>query len=170
VTCVSVCSEFIGRYIFMSKHMIYEREMRQQGGRFKIEHKCSIGFWDIRWGWRYGGWGILCGQQIQNRGHSHSPYNSRQENPTKLSQQTTKSDHVMENKYSNNMYCFYPNPNLIPFYSLFLLKSLRPISSPIHTMSQNQGSIYLLIWDFLLSQPNIWTTTAWSNVWVGHLF
>ena len=24
----------------------------------------------------------------------------------------------------------------------------------------------LLIWDFLLSQINIWTTTTWSNVWV----
>jgi hypothetical protein len=26
--------------------------------------------------------------------------------------------------------------------------------------------IYSLIWDFLLSQINIWTTTTWSNVWV----
>ena len=26
--------------------------------------------------------------------------------------------------------------------------------------------LYLLIWDFLLSQINIWTTTTWSNVWV----
>ena len=29
-----------------------------------------------------------------------------------------------------------------------------------------QLSLYLLIWDFLLSQINIWTTTTWSNVWV----
>ena len=27
-------------------------------------------------------------------------------------------------------------------------------------------SLYSLIWDFLLSQINIWTTTTWSNVWV----
>ena len=27
-------------------------------------------------------------------------------------------------------------------------------------------SLYSLIWDFLLSQTNIWTTTTWSNVWV----
>ena len=27
-------------------------------------------------------------------------------------------------------------------------------------------SLYLLIWDFLLSQINMWTTTTWSNVWV----
>ena len=27
-------------------------------------------------------------------------------------------------------------------------------------------SLYLLIWDFLLSQIDIWTTTTWSNVWV----
>ena len=27
-------------------------------------------------------------------------------------------------------------------------------------------SQYLLIWDFLLSQIKIWTTTTWSNVWV----
>ena len=28
------------------------------------------------------------------------------------------------------------------------------------------GSLYSLIWDFLLSHINIWTTTTWSNVWV----
>jgi hypothetical protein len=28
------------------------------------------------------------------------------------------------------------------------------------------ASLYLLIWDFLLSQINIWTTTTCSNVWV----
>jgi len=27
-------------------------------------------------------------------------------------------------------------------------------------------SLYSLIWDFLLSQINIWTTTTWSNLWV----
>ena len=27
-------------------------------------------------------------------------------------------------------------------------------------------SLYSYIWDFLLSQINIWTTTTWSNVWV----
>jgi hypothetical protein len=27
-------------------------------------------------------------------------------------------------------------------------------------------SLYSLIWDFFLSQINIWTTTTWSNVWV----
>ena len=27
-------------------------------------------------------------------------------------------------------------------------------------------SLYSLIWDFLLSQINIWITTTWSNVWV----
>ena len=27
-------------------------------------------------------------------------------------------------------------------------------------------SLYSLIWDFLLSQINVWTTTTWSNVWV----
>ena len=27
-------------------------------------------------------------------------------------------------------------------------------------------SLYSLIWDFLLSQFKIWTTTTWSNVWV----
>jgi hypothetical protein len=27
-------------------------------------------------------------------------------------------------------------------------------------------SLYSIIWDFLLSQINIWTTTTWSNVWV----
>ena len=27
-------------------------------------------------------------------------------------------------------------------------------------------SLYSLIWDFLLSQINKWTTTTWSNVWV----
>ena len=27
-------------------------------------------------------------------------------------------------------------------------------------------SLYSLIWDFLLSQINIWTATTWSNVWV----
>ena len=28
-------------------------------------------------------------------------------------------------------------------------------------------SLYSLIWDFFLSQINIWTTTTWSNVWVA---
>ena len=28
------------------------------------------------------------------------------------------------------------------------------------------GSLNSLIWDFLLSQINIWTTTTWSDVWV----
>ena len=27
-------------------------------------------------------------------------------------------------------------------------------------------SLYSLIWDFILSQINIWTTTTWYNVWV----
>jgi hypothetical protein len=31
---------------------------------------------------------------------------------------------------------------------------------------RSRWSLYSLIWDFLLSQINIWTTTTWSNVWV----
>ena len=31
---------------------------------------------------------------------------------------------------------------------------------------QTLWSLYLLTWDFLLSQINTWTTTTWSNVWV----
>ena len=36
----------------------------------------------------------------------------------------------------------------------------------LFTMIFNLISLYSLIWDFLLSQINIWTTTTWSNVWV----
>ena len=32
-------------------------------------------------------------------------------------------------------------------------------------MNGTSRSLYSLIWDFLLSQINIWTTTTWSNVW-----
>jgi hypothetical protein len=31
---------------------------------------------------------------------------------------------------------------------------------------RSRESLYSLIWEFLLSQINIWTTTTWSNVWV----
>ena len=36
----------------------------------------------------------------------------------------------------------------------------------MHIMLMYTISLYSLIWDFLLSQINIWTTTTWSNVWV----
>jgi hypothetical protein len=38
----------------------------------------------------------------------------------------------------------------------------------VHRISRypESTSLYSLIWDFLLSQINIWTTTTWSNVWV----
>jgi len=47
-------------------------------------------------------------------------------------------------------------------------KNCRP-ELPQHQSPNNVCfalSLYSLIWDFLLSQINIWTTTTWSNVWV----
>jgi hypothetical protein len=40
--------------------------------------------------------------------------------------------------------------------------------NPIHTYAYMYSvePLYSLMWDFLLSQINIWTTTTWSNVWV----
>ena len=42
---------------------------------------------------------------------------------------------------------------------------VRPIYKIIKFMLWLE-SLYSLIWDILLSQINIWTTTTWSNVWV----
>ena len=45
--------------------------------------------------------------------------------------------------------------------------SLSGHIGPLPTTTTNTSkSLYSLIWDFLLSQINIWTTTTWSNVWV----
>ena len=40
------------------------------------------------------------------------------------------------------------------------------VSVTAHIAKITPKSLYSLIWDFLLSQIDIWTTTAWSNVWV----
>ena len=52
----------------------------------------------------------------------------------------------------------HPSLYLIHFSNFLLLNACIPEKTII--------SLYLLIWDFLLSQINIWTTTTWSNVWV----
>jgi hypothetical protein len=51
------------------------------------------------------------------------------------------------------------------FHSLYLdwLISRRLGS---HICPKLEVSLYSLIWDFLLSQIDLWTTTIWSNVWV----
>ena len=54
-----------------------------------------------------------------------------------------------------------PFPQLpIPMWLLYMYRST------IAGSSKNKLYIYSIIWDFLLSQINIWTTTTWSNVWV----
>ena len=46
------------------------------------------------------------------------------------------------------------------------LKHLIVISVMLNCDRQSWLSLYSLIWDFFLSQINIWTTTTWSDVWV----
>ena len=49
------------------------------------------------------------------------------------------------------------------FLIAFLNAQTRDKPYPFHVYTI---SLYSLIWDFLLCQINIWTTTTWSNVWV----
>jgi hypothetical protein len=73
-----------------------------------------------------------------------------------------------------------PSPhiwNRISTYLFALILKYRETQYSTHIISTNEvapekiynnidRSLYSLIWDFLLSQINIWTTTTWSNVWV----
>ena len=46
-------------------------------------------------------------------------------------------------------------------------RSRHPISEVTkRKVNYSRLSLHSLIWDFLLSQINMWTTTTWSNVWV----
>ena len=66
---------------------------------------------------------------------------------------------------------------LITTFICFLYKTVRRNNhsmnthllrrdSITHSCYSSQISLYSLIWDFLLSQINMWTTTTWCNVWV----
>jgi hypothetical protein len=66
---------------------------------------------------------------------------------------------------------FYPGCSFQVIFSYFeiTLVSFKVLILHVLVKPKNlnhRKPLYSLIWDFLLSQINIWTTTTWSNVWV----
>ena len=51
-------------------------------------------------------------------------------------------------------------------FQVVCLKHVVKVVISNHSSTKTWESLYSLIWDFRLSQIDIWTTTTWSNVWV----
>ena len=63
---------------------------------------------------------------------------------------------------STNAFCTYASEGFpLHLQACIILFEDAPVWRILDNLS-----LYSLIWDFLLSQIKIWTTTTWSNVWV----